>query len=373
MTRADRAEEQRHSLLVVIKGLGIGGAEKLISESARHWDRQRFAYHVAYALPWKNQLVPDLEAQSVPVHVLSRRRGSFPEVVVTLRRLVGELEPDLVHAHLPWMGVAARLASPAPVVYTEHNMADSYRAATQIVNRLTYRRNRAVIAVSDQVAESLAGYRGPPPLVIPNGVDLVVTGEESASVRSELGIGDDRPLVVHVGNIRPHKGHATLLAAAALLHERLPDAVIVSIGGEKYPGDLERVRHAADESGLAETLRFLGRRPDAARFMAAADVVVNPSDVEGLPVVLLEAMAVGTPVVATAVGGVPSVIEQGQTGLLVDPGDPEMLAVAVDRLLTDAELARTISASAREVATSRYSLEAMVRAQEDVYDEVLRA
>ena len=358
-------------MLVAIKGLGIGGAEKLISESARYWDRQRFAYHVAYALPWKDQLVPDLEAQSVPVHLLSNRRGGFPEVGMTLRRLIGELQADVVHAHLPWMGVAARLASPAPIVYTEHNMADSYRAPTRVLNRLTYRRNRAVIAVSDQVAGSLAGYAGPEPVVIPNGVDVQVSDEDSSSVRSELDIGDDRPLVVHVGNIRPHKGHANLLAAAALLHERLPNALIVSIGGEKHPGDLERVRRAADELGVSESVRFLGRRADAARFLAAADVVVNPSDVEGLPVVLLEAMAVGTPVVATAVGGVPSLIEQEQTGLLVDPGDPDALADAGHRLVTDPELAHLIGAAAREVTTSRYSLEAMVRAQEAVYDELL--
>jgi glycosyltransferase involved in cell wall biosynthesis len=373
LTRADRKTGQRRTVLVAIKGLGIGGAEKLISEGARHWDRQRFAYHVAYALPWKNHLVPDLKAQSIPVHLLSNRRGGFPEVGMTLRRLIGELQADLVHAHLPWMGVAARLVSSAPIVYTEHNMADSYRAATQIANRLTYRRNRAVIAVSDQVAGSLAGYRGPPPLVIPNGVDVQVTDEESASVRAEMAIADEQPLVVHVGNIRPHKGHATLLAAAALLHERLPDAVIVSIGGEKHPGDLERVRRAADELGVSTTVRFLGRRPDAARFIAAADVVVNPSDVEGLPIVVLEAMAVGTPVVATAVGGVPSLIEQERTGLLVDPGDPETLAAALIRIVTDAGLARTISEAAREVAISRYSLEAMVRAHEAVYDEVLGA
>ena len=149
----------------------------------------------------------------------------------------------------------------------------------------------------------------------------------------ELAPGD--PLVVHVGNIRPHKGHDTLVEAAAELARLRPGVAVISIGGEKNPGDLDRVRATAREAGVEGSLRFLGRRPDALAFVAAADVFVNPSDVEGLPVAILEAMALGTPVVATAVGGVPAVVEDGVTGLLAERADALGLAQAVDRLLGD--------------------------------------
>jgi glycosyltransferase involved in cell wall biosynthesis len=122
---------------------------------------------------------------------------------------------------------------------------------------------------------------------------------------------------------------------------------------------------------VAERIRFLGSRSDALRFVAAADVVVNPSDFEGLPVAVLEAMALGRPVVATAVGGVPGVVTPGTSGILVEPRDPIALAAAVDTLLDDPEDAGRIGANAIEVVQERYGLQAMVRSVESVYRAVL--
>jgi glycosyltransferase involved in cell wall biosynthesis len=198
-----------------------------------------------------------------------------------------------------------------------------------------------------------------------------VTEYEASEARRELEIASEAALVVHVGNIRPHKGHSTLIRAAASIKAARPDVVMVSIGAEKNPGDLERVRREAAELGVAETIRFLGRRPDALRFVAAADVFLNPSDVEGLPLAVLEAMALGTPVVATSVGGVPSVVKDNETGLLVAPSEPESLARATLRLLADSEVAEKLAGAAREVVERAYSLEAMVLAQEAVYRAVL--
>ena len=372
MKRAtDRHSGPRPTLLIAIKGLGIGGAERLVSEGARYWRRDLFEYHVAYVLPWKNQLVADLAALDVPVHLVGGDRGMTANTVGKFRKTIQRLGAQLVHAHLPAMGIVARLASPVPVVYTEHNLADSYRPLTRLGNRLTYARNDEVIAVSEEVARSVDGYPGPPPSVIPNGVTCRVTDHEASEARGELRIPHDTALVVHVGNIRPHKGHGTLVETAASIRAVRPDVVVVSIGAEKNPGDLERVRRQAAEWGVGDTIRFLGRRPDALRFIAAADVFVNPSDVEGLPLVVLEAMALGTPVVATSVGGVPSVVKDNQTGLLVDPGEPESMAAAILRLLGDPGLAAKLAGAARDVVERAYSLEAMVLAQEAVYQTVL--
>ena len=233
---------RRPVVVVAIKGLGIGGAEKLVSEGARFWDRQAFDYRVAYALPWKDQLVAELEALSVPVRCIGSKRGVTPSVVPRFRRLLSEWRADLVHAHLPVAGIIARLAGNVPVVYTEHNLAWSYRPWTRAVNRLTYGRNTAVTAVSQAVADTISGYPGPTAEVIPNGVSVSADPQARSVVRSELGLEEDDQLVVHVGNIRPGKGHEVLIDAAALLRDKGARAVVVSIGVEKNPGDLRRLR-----------------------------------------------------------------------------------------------------------------------------------
>ena len=363
----------RPVVLVAIKGMGLGGAEMLIAESARFWDRTRFDYRVVYALPWKDQLVPQLVELDVPVACIGSKRGLTPASWWRLRQEIANSDASLVHAHLPAMGAVARIVSPVPVVYTEHNIASSYRRPVQLVNKLTYARNRSVTAVSEAVAASIAGYPGPRARVVANGVSVAVGDTEVDAVRSGLGIAANSPLVVHVGNIRPHKGHMNLIAATKELANLIPDVLVVSIGGEKNDGDLARVRDAAESAGVSENLRFLGRRSDALAFTAAADVFANPSDFEGLPVAILESMALGTPVVATSVGGVPTVIRNEETGILVAPKDPIGLATGVARVFSDNTAAAEYAAAAKQLVEAEYSLEAMVRTMETMYAAVIDA
>lgn len=358
---------RRLGILVLVKGLGIGGAEKLISEAAPYWDQERFDYRVGYLLPWKDQLVPDLEKNGVEVKLLGGRRGADLRTPGRLRQYVAESCIGIVHAHLPAAGILARLASPVPVVYTEHNLVSSYRPLTRFLNRATYGRNKALTAVSAPVAEEVARYRGPRVEVVENGVSMEVDPIQVAAMRDELGLKRDHRLVVHVGNIRPHKGHAHLVQTARWLRDQGARVEIVSIGGEKYPGDLERVRDLARQADVAGTIRFLGRRPEARAFLALADAVVNPSDVEGLPVSLLEAMSLGRPVVATAVGGVSLLIDDGISGLLVPPADPVRMGQAVMRVLEDADLAARLGAGGRERVEARHGLRPMVEAFEKIY------
>lgn len=361
----------RTRVLVLIKGLGMGGAEQLILESAKVWDRDRFDYEVAYVLPWKDQLTEPIRLTGIPVHCIGDSSGRMgPGTIRRFRALVDRFDPDLIHAHLPATGVLARVFGGRPVVYTEHNLADSYRFPTGWLNRLTYGRNRAVGAVSDAVARSLEGYPGPEPRVIPNGVAVSVTADERSAARSELGLDEATPLIVHVGNIRPLKGHENLIAAAAVLRDSVPRFLIASIGGEKNPGDLARVRASAENAGVGEHVRFLGRRDDARSFTAAADVFVNPSDVEGLPLVVLEALALSRPVVATAVGGVPSVVIEGETGRLVPPKDPTALAKALAEMITNDHRSE-LGAAGAALVEERYGAATMVESYEQIYQEIV--
>ncbi len=362
---ADRAR-----VLVLIKGLGIGGAERLIVDGAAHWDRDRYEYRVAYVLPWKDQMVGPLESLDVDVICIGSSRGLGPRTFANLRRLAREWHPDLVHAHLPSAGILARTANVAPVVYTEHNIADSYRQPTRSLNRASYGRNAAVIAVSAAVAESLESYPGPSPSVIPNGITFEVDADEVEAVRSELELRPGQRLVVHVGNIRPHKGHENLIAATSLIAQENPDVLVVSVGAEKYDGDLNRVRDSAIAAGVGDHIRFMGRRTEARAFLAAADVVVNPADFEGLPLAVLEALSLGKPVVATAVGGVPTVIVDGVTGRLVPAKDPGALATGVLEALSSPAAAEWGRAGA-DLVEANHGIGQMISAYEKVYEEVL--
>lgn len=357
-------------VVVLIKGLGIGGAERLISEAVNFWDRETYDYQVAYLLPWKDQLVPEIVAAGVKVDQLGNGRVGIT-TWRQLRAYLKEARPDLVHAHLPSTGILARLASPAPVIYTEHNVVSSYRQPTRLINRLTYGRNTRLIAVSGAVAESATDYPGPDPIVVPNGVAVSVSDEDRRAARDELGISDTTLMIIHVGNIRPHKGHSNLIAATAKLKAMLQDFVVVSIGGEKYDGDLARIQAEAAEAGVDDVFRALGRRENALSFVAASDVMANPSDHEGLPLAILEAMSLGKPVVATAVGGVPSVIDSGVNGLLVPAADSAALADSLHDLANDSGLRSRIGSKAREDALAKYGLEAMIRTVEGIYEEVL--
>lgn len=357
-------------VLILIKGLGIGGAERLISEATPFWDRDRFEYSVTYLLPWKDQLVPQIVDAGVQVDQVGDGKLG-PATYRALRRHLRRTRPHIVHAHLPSTGILARLVSPAPVVYTEHNVASSYRQPTRSLNKATYVRNRRLIAVSDAVAESVSGYPGPSPLVIPNGVSVSVSREEAEAARRELGLSDDTVLITHVGNIRPHKGHSNLINAIAELKRRGNGFHVVSIGGEKYPGDLERIRQEAEAVGVSDVFQALGRREDALAFVGAADVIANPSDHEGLPLAILEAMSLGKPVVATAVGGVPSVIRHGENGLLVPASDPAALADGIAGLVEDQELRSRLGKQAAEDAEAKHGLGPMIAAVESVYMGVL--
>jgi len=364
------ADSRKPRILVLIKGLGIGGAERLISEAAPVWSRDEFEYRVAYMLPWKDQLVEDIEANHVEVTCVGGTSGLDIRTPWRLRSLIADWQPDLIHAHLPLSGILARLSTSVPTIYTEHNLANSYKQPTRTLNRLTYWQNAAVIAVSEAVRDSLHDFPGPTPIVVPNGV-AASAHRSGTDVRQELGIGPDTPLIVHVGNIRPHKGHANLVAATAYLDATLPDFLVISIGVEKNDGDLDKLTADARSRGVEHSIRFLGRRPDAIDFMAAADVVVNPSDVEGLPVTLLEAHSLARPIVATDVGGVASIVMDRETGLLVSPKDPAALAHAIEIALTSPD-AEKWARSGADLVREHFSTSAMIEAHESIYRETLR-
>ena len=367
---ADNPGQRRTGVLMLTKGLGRGGTERLLVGAARHLDRARFRLEVAYLLPWKDAFVDEIAATGTPVHCLDAPRPTDLAWLRTLRRVVRDQDIDIVHTHMPLPAAYARLALPGrrpAFVHTEHNMWDRYRRPTRLANRATYRRNARAIAVSDQVAATIRS--SVPVEVVVHGTDpsLVVTGPAARdAARAALGLPAGARVVGTVGNFTAKKDQATLLRAFAALADAPAETRLVLVG----LGPLEDpLRALAADLGIAGRVVWPGSRDDVFALLPAFDVFVLSSQFEGLPIALLEAMATGVAPVATRVGGIPEVITDGRDGLLVPAGDPDALAAALAKALDDddlrADLGQRAAARARE-----FDLVHAIRRTEAIYAAV---
>jgi glycosyltransferase involved in cell wall biosynthesis len=361
-------------VLIVIKGLGRGGAEQLLLSGVPYLDTASYRYQFAYLLPWKDSLVPELTGAGFAVHCLEGARG--PGWAGRLRALVRREGIGLVHVHSPVAaaGVRAVAGRRTRVVYTEHNLWGRYHPATWAANLATFPRNDHVFAVSETVRQSIR-YPGPlrllpmPPLeTLHHGLDpaaLPIPGRDG--VRAELGIPEDAPVVGSVANFKAAKDHATLLRAAAQVRQTIPSVRFVLVG----QGPLEaETRRLAGQLGLDQTVVFAGFRTDATRLMAGFDAFALSSTYEGLPIALIEAMAVGCPAVVTRVGGTPEVVADGVHGFLVPPRDPAALAAGLTRLLGDRALRDGLGEAAAARAQD-FDIRTAVRRMEQVYARLL--
>jgi glycosyltransferase involved in cell wall biosynthesis len=364
-------------VLILIKGLGRGGAEQLLAAAAPHVDRGRFSYEVAYLLPGKDALVPELRDAGLPVHCLGANGVGW---TTRLRTLVRRRRFHIVHVHSPYPAAVARAAfwreRELKVVYTEHGMWWRQHPTTYWANVLTFPRNDHVFAVSESVRQSIGypgglGHRRMPPVeVLYHGIDLrsVTARATPDGVRRELGISEGAPTVGMVANFRELKGHRYLLQAAAQVRRKVPEARFVLVGR----GPLEeRVRDEASRLGLDGTVVFAGFRDDVPRILAALDIFTLPSVHEGLSIALLEAMALGLPSVVTDVGGNPEVIHTGKEGLIVPPRDAGALADALASLIADPDARRRLGEAAA-LRAERFDIRTAVRRMEAVYETVTR-
>ena len=366
-------------VLWLIKGLGPGGAERLLVSLAGALDHERTTCQAAYLLPWKDHLVPELAAKGVPAVCLSNGRLWDPRWVWRLVRLVRRERIDVVHIHSPLLAAIARVPlrllgrrRPA-IVYTEHNNWASYGPQTRALHRLTFPLDDADVAVSADAQQSI-----PPRLrrdveILIHGVpidDLRDHRAQRSHVRAALGIVDDEIVAITVANYRADKDYPTLLnaAAAVIAHEGGSPARFLTVGQGPLEAD---VRALHGRLGLGDRVQLLGYRDDVPDLLAAADLFVLSSTVEGYPVALMEALAIGLPVVATAVGGVKVAVRDGRDGILVPPGDPARLAEAITEVVRDPErrarLARSAAARGED-----YSITRSAARLTDLYDEVRR-
>ncbi|GIU83688.1 MAG: glycosyl transferase [Acidimicrobiales bacterium] len=366
-------------VLWLIKGLGPGGAERLLVEQASA-SAGTVEYRTAYLLPWKSHLVGELEARGVPVTCLQVSSTQDPRWMVRLGRLVDEFDPDVVHVHSPLLAAATRvlvriLGSRRPsLVTTEHNRWQRHRLPTRLVNRLTFPLDDASVAVSEDVRRSMSPRAALSTQVVHHGIDVAaVSSLRSARerTRAELGVAGEEFIVGCVANLRKEKAHEVLVDAARQVCAEDPRVRFVTVGQGPREAEFEGLLRRA---GLGERFVHLGYRPDAARITSAFDTFTLASRHEGLPVAVMEALALGVPVVATEAGGLPEAVGTGPeaAGLLVPVDSPSELAEAILRVARDGDLRARLSTNASRRAQlfdARVSCERLER----LYSELARA
>ncbi len=367
------ASGQRH-VVHVIDEMPPDGAERLVVDILQNRSPE-FRYSVVCIVKG-GTLVDELHAAGVPVTVLGRRAGIDLGAIMALRRWFIEQRVDVVHTHLfsadVYGRIAARLADVPACFSTRHSTHRWAGMLRQGLARLSNRLSHKIIACGEEVGEFLVNVERADPkrvVVVANGVNLRrFEHVDRSALRRELGLAPDMPLLGVIGRLHPLKGHPDLLDALQLLRSRRRDFVCVLAGEGESRGSIES---RIAELGLQGQVRLLGQRKDVITVMAGLDLFVMSSLAEGLPMALLEAMALGIAPVATAVGGVPSLIDDGVNGRLVAAGDPVALSAAIEQLLGDGSLRERLASNAKATVQARFSAAATVRAYERLYLDAL--
>ena len=332
------------------------------------------------------------DVQIVRIDELGREISPLRDFVATLRlaRLIRRERPDILHTHTAKAGTIGRVAAllagrrgPPIVVHTFHgHVLRGYFGPLRsrffrLLERWLAARTTALIAVSPQVRDDLVALGVAPPerfVVVRLGIELeerVAAGHDGrAESRRYLGIEPDRFAVGWIGRMTAVKRTDDVLVAFKRLREEGIDAVLCMVGDGPDRPELERRAH---ELGVVRHTLFLGYQADVAPFYAAFDALVLPSSNEGTPVSAIEALAAGRPVVATRVGGVPDVVQEGRDGFLVDPGATDDLAERLTRLARDPDLRERMGAAGRERVLPRYAVARLIDDVDRLYRSLLRA
>ena len=390
-------ENGRKTVIHVITQLDGGGSARSTVCTVLGHDRRRFRVGLAYGRPRAETgaanvlTAAELETirqagvalYEIPTLVRDISPLSDARATLALWRLFRRERPALVHTHTSKTGavgrIAAWLARVPAVVHTPHGhvfygyfgraMSETIRQVERVLARMTDR----IVTLTERGALEHVQYRiaGREKFVtIPSGIRVAEfrsAGEDPRVKRKELGLPLDGLLVGTVGRLVPIKGHAWLIRAIPRVLEEFPHVCVVFIGDGPLADELRQLAH---EVGVERSVVFLGTRQDVPACLAALDLFVFPSLNEGMGRALLEAMAVGVPVVATGVGGIPDVVVNGESGVLVPPKDSAALADAIRAMLRDPGRRRAYGEAAKRRVDDRFDVEAMVGKIERLYDEV---
>ncbi len=363
------------TILHIIKSLGRGGAEMLLPETIRVHNKDDFKFHVIYFLPWKNQMVQELEEAGAEVHCFSAANNlKILLKAKKIARYVNEHQIDVIHCHLPWAGFLGRIVhklTGVPVLYTEHNKQERYHKLTKWINRFTFNWQTAAIAVSGEVAESIQKNIAPKIKVhtILNGVntDRFKKSEEGRiKIRQQYGWDDNSIVIGTLAVFRFQKRLDLWLDLFKKIKNQHPGKKIkgVIVGAGPLKDLIEQKRF---ELGLETDVLIPGLQTNTIDWFSAMDIYMMCSIFEGLPIALLEAMSCGLPVVTTNAGGIGEVIRHGVDGLLVHVDEPNKIVKEAEKLISDSSIRYQYAQAARNRVVVEFGMERMVAQLEHMY------
>jgi glycosyltransferase involved in cell wall biosynthesis len=365
-------------ILHMISSGGMYGAEAVILNMSRTLNE---GPHRSMLGVFSNSSNPNLQLhenatkEGIESHLILCDGQIDRKAITRIRELVQRTGADVVHAHGYKADIYAYIAlraSGVSLVSTCHNwLDDDWKTSSYgILDRLILRGYARIVAVSEDVQHRLlkSGVRADKVSMIKNGIDLRPFDRAPAAVRHELG-WDAYQIVGLVGRLSVEKGVDIFLQAAARVLAQCPDAKFVVAGDGPDRAGLDAL---IDKLGIREPVRLLGRCNDMPALYASLDIMVSASRREGLPIAILEGMASRLPLVATTVGEVPTVIQDGRTGMLVPVEEPDLLAAAILELLRDSAKREQFGSAARQLVEDDFSAERMTADYLRVYEEAAR-
>ena len=353
-------------VLHVMRMKGVYGAERHLFELTSALRFHGWASDVLILAPEPAQMfdfASELAQVCGRVNVFHMRRDLSPALVRRLGRELRSGAYDVVHSHMvhaDWHLAVASLAAPRVAVVSSKHNHDPFRRrrSVRLVEHATARRFAEIISIS----ESLRGFTEETAGVAGSTVRYGLSAPGGAPVRGDGSRQSHR--LLSVGRLEPQKGFDVLLRAMAIVRGRVPEARL-SIAGEG--GERAALEDLIDTLGLEENVTLLGRREDVPELMREATALVHPARWEGFGLVLLEAMREGLPVIATRVGAIPEVVEDGVTGRLVPPDDPGALAAVIVELLQDPAACAAAGEAGFARLTVRFSPDRMARETAEIY------
>jgi len=358
-------------VLHIIPNLGTGGAERLVVNLVKSFDKDRFDVAVCILYPKSGTTFEKhLEKSEIPIYYLGKHKGLDLRMIPRLYRLFQDFKPLSVQRYALIPLILCRI--PARF-HTVHSIAQKeVDAPGKIVHRLAFHMGGVIpVSISQEVArtvEKLYKVRTP---IIYNGIPTkhFQSTEEARSIwRKKEGIKSSEVVFLHIGSFSPQKNHRLLVEAFAQATKKRSDLKLLLVGDGELRPDIEKI---VREKRLEQNIHFLGLRQDISELLSACDIFILSSNYEGVPMTILEAMAAGKPVIATAVGGVPEVVKDGISGLLVPPQDIQALSNAMVRLADDSSLREGMGKEGRKRALEWFDINLIVRQYEELYLKVL--
>lgn len=358
------------NLLHVISGLGVGGAEKLLIDLVKFADKNVFNVFVCYVTRGQDRLEDEIRKQAVQVFCLGRRRktpGFF--ALFGLIKIIIDKKIDIVHTHLKGADICGRIAgflTKRPVIIsTKHNTFNEKYYYTVLNRILATATTDKVVVVSKKVREFCLNVdRVPSKKLL-----LIYNGVNCADFEANDDSRDSYPTFGTVASFIEQKGHGFLLEAVAMVKRKHPDIKLLLVGEGILKGKMEEMCEALD---LQENVMFLGDRSDVPDLLSRMDFFVLPSLWEGLPISLLEASASKLPVIATKVSGSEEVVIDGKTGILVPPGDPSALSLAITWMIENRKKAKAMGDEGRKRVKENFNIRTAVKTYEELYEYIYK-